>query len=128
MLVRVHTYFAFIDRDRTFLYIASGWCPVYHSEHPLRKVGETISRMSGKRFAGSLAVAFIAATVFDIVLNGVVLRSAFEAGIAGMATLAPWPAAVLVGMGIQQAGNVLLLGLCFGGLYRVQVNPDTNPS
>ncbi len=87
-----------------------------------------MSRMSGKRFALSLAVAFIATTVFDIVLNGVVLRGAFEAGIAGMATLVPWPAAVLVGMGIQQAGNVLLLGLCFGWLYRVQVNPNTNPN
>lgn len=41
-------------------------------------------RMNGERFAVSLVVAFvvafIVATLFDIVLNGMVLRGAFEAG------------------------------------------------
>ncbi len=36
--------------------------------------------MNGKRFDLALVVAFVAATLFDIVLNGVALRSAFEAG------------------------------------------------
>lgn len=131
--------------------------------------------MNGKRFALALVVAFVVATLFDMLLNGVVLRSAFEAGrqywrppdelnrliplgwlsmllmflffgllfvrtrsrgvrqglefgcwlalagaagVAGMATLVPWPAEVLAGMGVQQAGNALLLGICFGWLYR----------
>ncbi len=131
--------------------------------------------MNGKRFALALVVAFVAATLFDIILNGIVLRSAFEAGaqywrppeelnrlipfgwlsmlimflffgllfvrvrlrgvrqglefgcwlalaavagVAGMATLVPWPGQVLVGMAVQQAGNAVLLGICFGWLYR----------
>lgn len=131
--------------------------------------------MNRKRFAITLVVAFVLATLFDIVLNGIVLRSAFEAGaqywrppdelnrlvplgwlsmllmflffgllfvraglrgvrqglefgswlalasvagVAGMATLVPWPGEVLAGMGVQQAGNALLLGICFGRLYR----------
>ena len=131
--------------------------------------------MNGRRFALALGFAFVAATLFDIVLNGIVLRHAFEAGarywrpagelnrlvpigwlsmllmflffgllfvrtgrqglrqglefggwlalaaaagVAGMATLVPWPGAVLSGMGIQQAGSALLLGASFGWLYR----------
>lgn len=131
--------------------------------------------MNGKRFALALVVAFVGATLFDILLNGAILRRAFEtgaqywrppdqlnrlipfgwgsmllmflffgllfvrarwrglrqglefgcwlalagaAGVAGMATLVPWPAAVLSGMAIQQAGNALLLGVAFGWLYR----------
>ncbi|GBC83084.1 hypothetical protein HRbin10_02224 [bacterium HR10] len=128
-----------------------------------------------KRFALALVVAFVLATLFDIVLNGVVLRSAFEAGarywrppdelnrlaplgwlsmllmflffgllfvraglrgvrqglefgswlalasvagVAGMATLVPWPREILAGMAVQQAGNALLLGVSLGWLYR----------
>ncbi len=46
------------------------------------------------------------------------LGLAAVAGVAGMATLVPWPGPVLVGMAVQQAGNSVLLGICFGWLYR----------
>jgi len=131
--------------------------------------------MNWKRFTLALVSAFLVATLYDIVLNAVVLRSAFEAGaqywrpsdelnrliplgwlsmgvmflffgllfvrakgrglrqglefgcwlalasaagVAGMATLVPWPREILSGMAVQQAGNALLLGVCFGWLYR----------
>jgi hypothetical protein len=133
--------------------------------------------MNVKRYSVSLVVAFIAATVFDILLHGVILRESFEkgaeywlppdelnkliplgwgsmlvtmgcfgmlfvrgpwrgvrrglqfggwlalaaaAGVAGIASLVPWPGELLVGMGVQQAGNSLLLGCCFGWLYRAK--------
>ncbi len=46
------------------------------------------------------------------------LALAAVAGVAGMATLVPWPADVLVGWVVQQAGNDLLLGICLGWLCR----------
>lgn len=134
--------------------------------------------MNWKRFTVAIAWAFLAATLCDILLNAVVLRSAFEAGapywrppdelnrlvpfgwlsmlvmfvfygalfvgaerrglryglafgfwlalasvagVAGMATLVPWPHQVLVGMAVQQAGNALLLGVFLGWLYRDRI-------
>lgn len=45
-----------------------------------QRVATGSTEMNGKRFDLALVVAFVAATLFDIVLNGVALRSAFEAG------------------------------------------------
>jgi hypothetical protein len=133
--------------------------------------------MNLKRFVLAIAVYFIASTVFDILVNAVLLRQAFIdgarfwrpaaelnrlvwlgwlsllligvffgilfvrtswrgtrrglefgawlalssiAGIAGIASLVPWPTAILVGMAAQQVGNALILGWCLGALYRDQ--------
>ncbi len=39
-------------------------------------------------------------------------------GVLGMLTLVPWPAELVVSMGVQQVGNDLILGASFGWLYR----------
>ena len=61
-------------------------------------------------------------------LGGVGLRAGLEfglwlaaaacIGVAGLASLVPWPAALLVSMGTQQALNNLILGVSLGLLYR----------
>lgn len=47
-----------------------------------------------------------------------VFAVASAAGIAGFASLLPWPADLLVCVGIQQVANALVLGLVFGKVYR----------
>ena len=43
-------------------------------------------------------------------------------GVAGMATLVPWPSEVLIGMATQQAANAIVLGLVFGAIYHPDVS------
>lgn len=130
--------------------------------------------MNVRRFALAIVVAFLVSTLFDVVLNAVVLRGPFERaahywrapeelnrlvplgwlalflmmssfgflfvrarwrgvrrglefgawlalaalfGVAGMATLVPWPLELLSGMAAQQAANGIILGLSLGWLY-----------
>lgn len=131
--------------------------------------------MNLKRLAISILVAYVIGTLIDILLNAVILRSAFESsvkywrptgelnrlvpfgwlsvfltmacfgclfaragrqgirqglefgvwlalasvsGVAGMATLVPWPADLLFGMAVQQASSNLVLGASLGWFYK----------
>lgn len=131
--------------------------------------------MNMKRFALAMAIYFVTATVFDVLINAVLLRDAFRhgarywrpvaelnrlvplgwlsllligvffgilfvrsgwrgtrrgaefglwlalasiAGVAGIASLVPWPVPILLGMAVQQAGNALILGWSLGAIYR----------
>lgn len=44
-------------------------------------------------------------------------------GVAGLASLVPWPLTILIGMAIQQAANSLILGLSLGRFYRDREEP-----
>lgn len=46
------------------------------------------------------------------------LSLAAVAGVAGLASLVPWPTALLVSMAVQQTADNVLLGVVFGWLYR----------
>lgn len=48
---------------------------------------------------------------------GAWIALAKSVGAFGLASLVPWPAAILVGMAAQQVVNGLLIGLCFGKFY-----------
>lgn len=131
--------------------------------------------MNMKRLSAAILFAFITGTVIDILLNAVILRSAFESaasfwrpteelnrfvpfgwlsvlltmtcfgclfarsgfhgirqglefglwlalasvfGVAGIATLVPWPTELLFGMAVQQAVSNLVLGISLGWLYK----------
>ena len=131
--------------------------------------------MNLKRLAASILFAFITGTVIDILLNAIILRSAFESaasfwrpaeelnqlvlfgwlsvlltmicfgclfaraglrgihqglefglwlalasvfGVAGIATLVPWPTELLFVMAVKQEMSNLVLGISLGWLYQ----------
>lgn len=49
------------------------------------------------------------------------LAIASAAGIAGLASILPWPWELLAAVGVQQVVNDYVLGLTFGALYRPRV-------
>jgi hypothetical protein len=59
---------------------------------------------------------------------GAVLAFASLAGIAGFASMVPWPMELLLAIAVQQVVNGLLLGITFGVVYRPASRLHIHPS
>ncbi len=59
---------------------------------------------------------------------GSVLAFASLAGIAGFASMVPWPTELILAIAVQQCVNGLLLGAVFGVVYRPASKPEVHVS
>lgn len=54
---------------------------------------------------------------------GLLLAAALVGGAVGLASLVPWPNALIASIATQQALNAVILGLCFGWIYKTKPMP-----